>query len=152
MSLLAKITDFVGGGLFKEVKELVTTYLPPDITPEKKLEFELALQELQARKINEASQIALEQLKTELQDTQDARKTHQLSIMPSVICIMLTVMACGLLYSVLFVEIKDGSKELAFTLFGTVFALWGSSINYWVGTTRNGAIKTDIIAKSDALK
>ena len=152
MNLLAKITDFVGGGLFKEVKELVTQYLPPDVSPDRRAEFELALQELQARKQHEAAQIALDQLKTELVDTQDARKAHNLSIMPSVITVMLTLMVCGLLYAVVNTEIRESSKELAFTLFGTVFTLWGSSIAYWVGTTRGSAIKSDIIAKSDAVK
>lgn len=152
MNLLTKITDFVGGGLFKEVKELVTAYLPPDVSPEKRAEFELALQELQARKQHEAAQIAVEQLKLELTDTQDARKNHVNSNMPALITIMLTVMVCGLLYAVINVDIRDSSKELAFTLFGTVFTLWGSSIAYWVGTTRGSAIKNDIIAKSDAIK
>jgi len=126
--------------------------LPPDVSPEKRAEFELALQELQSRKEREAAQIALEQLKTELADTQDARKAHNQSIMPSVITIMLTCMVCGLLYAVISVDIRDSSKELAFTLFGTVFTLWGSSVAYWVGTTRGSAIKNDIIARSDAIK
>jgi len=152
MNLLTTITDFVGGGLFKEVKELVTTYLPPDVSPEKRAELELALQELQLRKTNEAAQIAVSQLQLELADVQDARKNNGPSFMPAVVTVMLTVMACGLLYAIVAVDIKDGSKELAFTLFGTVFTLWGSCISYWVGTTRGSALKTEIIAKSDAVK
>lgn len=152
MNLLTKITDFVGGSIFKEAKELIKDYWPPDISPEKRAELELALQELERRKQHEAAQIALDQLKTELADTQDARKTHQLSKMPAAITVMLTVMVCGLLYAVVNVEIQEGSKELAFALFGTVFTLWGTSISYFVGTTRGSAIKSDIIAKSDAVK
>lgn len=152
MSIAEKIASFVGGSIFKEAKELITTYWPPDVSPEKRAEFDLKMQELEARKTNEAAAIALDQLKTELNDTQDARKAHSLSNMPAVITVMLTVMVCGLLYSVIFLDIKEGSKELAFALFGTVFTLWSSSISYWVGTTRNGAVKTDIIARSDAIK
>ncbi len=33
MSLLDKITDFVGGGLFKEAKELIKDYWTPDLSP-----------------------------------------------------------------------------------------------------------------------
>lgn len=152
MSIAEKIANFVGGSIFKEAKELITTYWPPDASPEKRAEFDLKMQELEARKTSEAATIALDQLKTELNDTQDARKAHSLSNMPAVITVMLTVMVCGLLYSVIFLDIKEGSKELAFALFGTVFTLWSSSISYWVGTTRNGAVKTDIIARSDAIK
>jgi hypothetical protein len=116
MSLLDKITNFVGGGLFKEVKELVTAYLPPDVTPEKRAELAMALQELQAKTQHEAAQIALEQLKTEMADTQDARNARADSVMPSVITVMLTCMVCGLLYAVVCVDIRDSSKDLAFTL------------------------------------
>lgn len=45
MDILGKLTDFVGGGLFKEIKEAVMAYLPPDITPEQKVQFELQMQE-----------------------------------------------------------------------------------------------------------
>lgn len=152
MAIADKIASFVGGSIFKEAKDLITTYWPPDVSPEKRAEFDFKLQELEARKTHEASEIALEQLKTELGDTQDARKSHSLSSMPAVITVLLTLMASGLLYSVIFFDIKDGSKELAFTLFGTVFTLWSTSISYWVGTTRSGAVKTDIIARSDAIK
>lgn len=152
MSIVDSIANFVGGSVFKEAKELITTYWPPEISPEHRAEFELKLRELEARKVNEAATIAQAQLQSELADMQDARKAHTLSNMPAVITVMLTVMACGLLYAVIFLDIKDGSKELAFALFGTVFTLWSTSISYWVGTTRNGAVKTDIIARSDAVK
>jgi len=48
--LLDTITGFVGGGLFKEVKDIVQDYWPPDIAPEKKLEMQLALQQAETSK------------------------------------------------------------------------------------------------------
>jgi len=39
MSLLTKITGVVGGLLFGSVKELITDYFPPDMSPEKKQNF-----------------------------------------------------------------------------------------------------------------
>lgn len=152
MNLLTKLTEFVGGSLFKEARALITEYWPPDVSPEKRAEFEMRMQELEARKQTEAQQIALDQLKTELADTQDARKSHSQSIMPAVITVMLTCMVCGLLYAVVNVDIRESSKELAFTLFGTVFTLWGASISYWVGTTRSSSLKSDIIAQSQPVK
>ena len=41
MSILTKITDFVGGSLFKEIKEGVMSYFPPDMSPQQKAEAEL---------------------------------------------------------------------------------------------------------------
>lgn len=45
MSFLTKLTDFVSGGLFGEVKDIVTTYFPPDMSPKEKAELEAKIQE-----------------------------------------------------------------------------------------------------------
>lgn len=45
MSLLSKLSDFVAGGLFREIKETAMAYLPPDLSPAQKAEFELRMQE-----------------------------------------------------------------------------------------------------------
>ena len=149
MNIFKLASNLIGSDLFDDVKSVVSKFLPDDTTPEKKAEFELAMQQLQDKKINDAQQIALSTLHEELADVQDARHTHTNSIMPAVIVVMLTIMVCGLLYAVIFVNIRDGSRELAFTLFGTVFTLWGGSISYYNGTTRGSSIKSDIIAKSN---
>ena len=57
MSILAKLTDFVGGSLFKEIKDTVVQYLPPDMTPQQKAEAELKLQELLHKKQIDAQKI-----------------------------------------------------------------------------------------------
>lgn len=148
MGLLSKLTDFVGGSLFKEAKGLIQDYWPPEVSPEKRAEFDLRLQELEARKTQEMAVLANEQLKLELADTQSAREAHKLSIMPAVITIMLTIMVCGLLWAIIYTVLPEGSKDLAFALFGQVFTLWGASVGYWVGTTRSSQEKSAIIAKS----
>ena len=50
MSFLTKITDIVGGSLFGEVKDLVTTYFPPDMSEEAKAELSIKLAELEQKK------------------------------------------------------------------------------------------------------
>ena len=57
MGFLTSITDFVGGSLFKEVREVVMAYLPPNMTPVEKAEYELKLQELLHKKELEANKI-----------------------------------------------------------------------------------------------
>lgn len=59
---LSKVTDFVGGSLFKEIKEGVLAYFPPDISPQQKAEIQLNIErmlhekELQTAKLlNEAA-------------------------------------------------------------------------------------------------
>lgn len=63
MSFLSGITDFVGGSLFKELKEGIMSYFPPDMTPQQKADTEMKIQaflhqkELDANKIlNESAQ------------------------------------------------------------------------------------------------
>lgn len=43
MGLLSKVTDFLGGSLFKEIKETVTEYFPPNLSPLEKAELEQKL-------------------------------------------------------------------------------------------------------------
>lgn len=50
MSILGKIGDLVGSSLFKEVKDVVMAYFPPEVPPEKRLEMQMKLDEAEARK------------------------------------------------------------------------------------------------------
>ena len=67
MSFLSKAADFVGGGLFKEIKEGIMSYFPPDVSPIQKAEFELRMQELLAEKKATANKVLNEYWK--LKDT-----------------------------------------------------------------------------------
>ena len=60
MSFLSKVTDFVGGSLFKEIKEGVMAYFPPDMSPQQKAEAEIKLQELLHKKEIEANKVLSE--------------------------------------------------------------------------------------------
>lgn len=62
MSILSKLTSFLGGSLFKEIKETVKEYYPPDLSPVQKAEMERRLElflhekELESNRIlNEAA-------------------------------------------------------------------------------------------------
>lgn len=50
MSILQKLTDIVGGSLFREAKDLVMAYWPPEASPEKKLEIQARLNEIELTK------------------------------------------------------------------------------------------------------
>lgn len=55
--VLTAVTDFVGGGLFKEIKEAFIAYLPPDTTPLQKAEINIKLSELLGAKQAEANRV-----------------------------------------------------------------------------------------------
>ena len=44
MKILSEITNFVGGSLFKEIKEGLMSYFPPSMTQQERAEVELKLQ------------------------------------------------------------------------------------------------------------
>lgn len=56
MSFLEKLTDIVGGSLFKEAKEVIMAYWPPEVTPEKRLELQAKLNEIELLKTRQIDQ------------------------------------------------------------------------------------------------
>ena len=60
MSFLSKVTDFVGGSLFKEIKEGVMSYFPPDMSPQQKAEAELKVERLLMEKQAKANEFLRE--------------------------------------------------------------------------------------------
>lgn len=148
MGLLSTITDFVGGSVFKEAKELVKDYFPPDISPEKAQEFEIKWAELQAKKSQEAGQLANETLSLELADVQDARKNHNQSKVPAWIVGATTAIVIGVYASLIFIDIPAQNRELLIQLNGVIQGVWLSAVSYFVGTTRSSSIKTDIISRA----
>lgn len=57
MSILAKVTDFVSGSLFKEIKDGVMSYFPPDMSPQQKAEAELNVQRFLMEKEAQANKV-----------------------------------------------------------------------------------------------
>lgn len=60
MSVLQKLGDIVGGSLFKEAKEIVMAYWPPEVPPEKKLELQARLNEIELTKARQIDQAMAE--------------------------------------------------------------------------------------------
>lgn len=57
MNFLAKATDFIGGSLFKEIKDGVMKYFPPRMTPQEKANFEIQMERLLFEKRIEANKV-----------------------------------------------------------------------------------------------
>lgn len=51
MNLLEKLTSVIGGSIFKEAKEIVMAYWPPEASPEKKIEIQAKLDALELEKM-----------------------------------------------------------------------------------------------------
>lgn len=147
MGLLDKITDFVGGGLFKEAKELIKDYWPPDLSPEKRAELEMRLTEAEHEKEIKLAELTQAQLQTEADDKKNARSEHKLSLMPAMLSLLLTCFIAGIVFLLFYVEMPEGSKEVLFMLLGIVVKEWGGAMQYWFGTTRGSEEKTRLLNK-----
>lgn len=147
MSWTDKIADFVGGGLFKEAKELIRDYWPPDLSPEKRAELEFRLNELENEKEIKLAELTQAQLQTEADDKKNARSEHKLSLMPAMLSLLLTCFIAGIVFLLFYVEMPEGSKEVLFMLLGIVVKEWGGAMQYWFGTTRGSEEKTRLLNK-----
>lgn len=146
-SLLDKITNFVGGGLFKEAKELIQSYWPPELSPEKRAELEQKLLELESQKEIRLAELAQDEFKTEADDKKNARSEHKLSLMPALLSLLLTCFIAGIVWLLFYVTMPEGSKEVLFMLLGIVVKEWGGAMQYWFGTTRGSEEKTRLLNK-----
>jgi len=147
MSLIDKLTDFVGGGLFKEAKELIKDYWPPDLSPEKRAELEAKLAELEHEKEIKLAELTQAQFQVEADDKKNARAEHKASYMPAMLSLLLTAFIAGIVWLLFYVEMPEGSKEVLFMLLGIVVKEWGGSMQYYFGTTRSSQEKTRLLSK-----
>ena len=85
-----------------------------------------------------------ELVSAELSDMQDARKNHKHSIMPAILCCVLTVGLIAFTTALLFVTMPAENTRLIDTLFGAYLTNWISTVSYWVGTTRSSADKNKL--------
>lgn len=67
MSLLNKLSNLAGGSLFKEIRETVKDYFPPDMTPQQKAELERDLQKMIYEKEARIQKLAMSIITSEAQ-------------------------------------------------------------------------------------
>jgi hypothetical protein len=147
-----KLAEFFSGGLFKEAKELITTYWPPEVSPEKRAEFELRIGEIEAQKQAHILTVAREEMALTVDDRKSAREALKVSNMPQLLSFMLTGFIAGIVYLLFYVGVPEASKESLLIVLGIVIKEWGGSMQFWFGTTRGSQDKSRIIAQSDALR
>jgi hypothetical protein len=151
---IGKIAPVLGGALLGPAGVTVGTMLSgylnventPDAIQQAMLEpgkaAEIVKFELEHKA--ELAQIALEHARLEIGDIQHARTQHKESIMPAVICLLLTFMVAAGAWMLFTQPIPEDNKEYAYIMFGALVAKWGDSIAYWVGTTRSSQNKDKI--------
>ena len=146
MSVASKILDSLGGSLVGSIVGGITniakSYFPPDLSPEQEAEMTLKIEELTAQKTKEFNDSIIEIDRLYLSDIQNAREQNKHSVMPSLLCSILTIGMIAFVVALMVIDIPSANQRLIDTLFGSYLTAWLGSCNYWLGTTRGSADKT----------
>lgn len=117
-------------------------------------EIELQSQQLHYEAIEKERQAQIDELKAYIGDIQNARQrqvehekaTGKTDINFYVLAWVIVVGFFGLIGVLMFVEIPPKQNEVMFMLFGTLSAGFGAVIQYFFGSSKGSAEKTDRIA------
>ena len=101
----------------------------------------IKLKEIELNNKVDLERIALDVVKTELADKQNARLNHKHSNMPAILSGVLSLVIVGIIYLLFYSPVPEGSKDVLFMLLGVVVKEWGGAMQYWFGTTRSSANK-----------
>ena len=58
----------------------------------------------------------------------------------------------GVLASLLFLEVPEGSKEVLYVMLGSLGTAWVGVNSYYFGSTKGSQTKTDLLARAEAVK
>ena len=90
----------------------------------------------------QSSQLALEERKAELQDTQHARTQHKDHWMPSLLTLALALMVTGMFGALFIVEPPQQFDQVVIMIAGAVLGAFGTSVAFWLGSSKGSADKT----------
>ena len=86
-------------------------------------------------------QLALEEKKSELADTQQAREVHRDHFMPWVLTCILALMVSMIVAALVWVEIPVNNREVIYLIVGSLFGAFTTAVTYWLGSSRGSAVK-----------
>lgn len=116
----------------------------------KQLEYDYKT-ELQRMAI-EAKNIELKAEAQRLADVQDARAQHKDSKMPATLTFILSAMV-AVMFGALFLEPPSGEySQVLIMITGTVMGAFGTTVAYWVGSSKGSADKAKQIQSVNLLK
>lgn len=159
MSIFSKaasaVANFVGGDVLGAAKELALKYLPPDMSPAEKADFEFKFADLARQKSLDAGTLANNQLQLELADIQSARAMQAAALAQDdrfskrFIYYFATFWSLFAALYIAFItfgtipaqNVRFADTNLGFVL-GTIVA---TMVQYFYGSSRGSKIKDELI-------
>lgn len=144
----------LGGPIGGAAGALVASILGSDSTPEAvqqaiKADPESALKLLELEQKHEQTlrQMALDEHKAEMADTQQARSVHAEHWMPWALTCILAAMVAAMVAALIWISIPPDNKEVVYLMVGQLIGGFSTAIAYWLGSSRGSAMKDAQISK-----
>lgn len=107
----------------------------------------IKLVELEQKHEQALRQMALDERKAELEDTQQARTTHTGHWMPWALTCILAAMVAAMVAAMIWVSIPPDNKEVVYLVVGQLIGAFSTACAYWLGSSRGSAVKDEQIHK-----
>ncbi|MCY7295110.1 hypothetical protein [Alteromonas sp. a30] len=121
----------------QRVEDFILSANPEQLADIKRLDHQFKL---------DMEKLGVDVFSLEVKDRDSARKHHKSHWMPSVICLLLTIFVAAAAWALMKVQIPQENASILYMLFGQVVTAWGTSIAYWVGTTKSSSDKTQMMS------
>jgi hypothetical protein len=122
----------------QRIEDFILSASPEQLADVKRLDHQFKL---------DMEKLGVDVFSLEVQDRDSARKYHKAHWMPAAICLLLTLMVAAAAWALMRVEIPQENANILYMLFGQIVTAWGTSIAYWVGTTKSSSDKTQLISE-----
>lgn len=109
--------------------------------------FALQMQALGFKQVTDLESIAAADRK----DARDMQKATR-SPVPAILSISVTVGYFGILAGMMTNVLKVSDSQALLLMLGSLSTAWGMVMAFWFGTTRGSEVKTELLAKSQAVK
>lgn len=121
---------------------------PDEVSQAIKADPESALKLFQLEQEHEQAlrQMALDERKAELSDTQQARTAHQGAWMPWALTLILSVMISAMVAALIWISIPPDNKEVVYLIVGQLIGAFSTAVAYWLGSSRGSVIKDERLA------
>lgn len=129
------------GATEQDIDSFVSNAGPDQLLPLKQMDNDFKIK---------MAELGVNVFKLEVQDRMNARLHNKDSVMPAIICLLLTVMVGLGTYGLMVMDVPTENANIIYMVFGQVLTAWAGSIAYWVGTTKSSADKTKLMGKINA--
>jgi len=123
-------------GTEAELEQFISTASPDQLLQIKQIDndFKLSMKALD-----------VDVFKLEQEGRANARENHKDHFMPTLICIVLTLVVTVIAVGLMITTIPESNEGILNMIIGQVLTAWIGSVAYWVGTTKSSSDKSKLL-------